>query len=101
MRELLSNNLWMALMLIGLACGLTFVIFHWSKFDRGYEKGDAAHPDDIARDNPPDEWCKKHWENCTEAPSATKASERASTESRDGELTTAGPGRDVLGVHLP
>ena len=27
----------------------------------GYEKGDAADPDRIARDNPPDEWSKSHW----------------------------------------
>ncbi|HEU4604066.1 MAG TPA: hypothetical protein VFS24_18975 [Steroidobacteraceae bacterium] len=68
MPELLSTNLWTVLVLIGLAIGLTFAVFHWRKFEEGYEKGEAADPEEIARDNPPDEWCKKHWEKCVEAP---------------------------------
>jgi hypothetical protein len=71
--ELISNNLWTAIILIGVAIGLTFAVFHWRKFEEGYEKGEAADPDGIARDNPPDEWCKKHWEKCTEAPPMPKA----------------------------
>jgi len=47
--------------LIGLAVVLTFAVFHWRKFEEGYEKGDAADPERIAKDNPPDEWCKSHW----------------------------------------
>jgi hypothetical protein len=58
----LSNTLWFLMILIGLGVALTFYIFHWRKFDDGYEKGEAADPDCVARDNPPDEWCKSHWE---------------------------------------
>ena len=47
--------------MIGLAVALTFVVFHWCKFEEGYEKGEAADPEAIARDNPPDEWSKSHW----------------------------------------
>jgi hypothetical protein len=70
--ELFSDNLWGVVLLIGLAIGLTFAVFHWRKFDQGYEKGEAADPDAIARDNPPDEWCKQHWANCSETPPITK-----------------------------
>ena len=59
--ELFANYFWFIICLIGLAIALTFVIFHWSKFDEGYEKGEAADPDRVARENPPDEWSKSHW----------------------------------------
>jgi hypothetical protein len=59
--EFFSEQFWLVVCLIGLAFGLTFAIFHWRKFDEGYEQGEAADPDKIAHDNPPDEWCKSHW----------------------------------------
>ena len=59
--ELFSNHLWFVISMIGLAIALTFVVFHWRKFDEGYEKGDAADPDQVRKDNPPDEWSKSHW----------------------------------------
>jgi hypothetical protein len=55
------DNLWLVFGLIGLAVALTFVVFHWNKFEEGYEKGEAADPERVARDNPPDEWSKSHW----------------------------------------
>ncbi|HKQ82873.1 MAG TPA: hypothetical protein VJS42_11840 [Steroidobacteraceae bacterium] len=57
-----SNTLWFLVTLIGLGVALTFYVFHWHKFDEGYEKGEAADPESVARDNPPDEWSKSHWE---------------------------------------
>jgi hypothetical protein len=59
--DLFASHFWFILCLIGLAVALTVVIFHWCEFDEGYEKGDAADPDRVARDNPPDEWSKSHW----------------------------------------
>ena len=47
--------------MIGLAVALTFVVFHWRKFEEGYEKGEAADPEKVASENPPDEWSKSHW----------------------------------------
>jgi len=55
------DNLWFIIALIGLAAALTFVVFHWGKFDEGYEKGEAVDPERVAQDNPPDEWSKSHW----------------------------------------
>jgi hypothetical protein len=59
--ELFSNHLWFVICMIGLAIALTYVVFHWRKFDEGYEKGDAADPEQVRKDNPPDEWSKSHW----------------------------------------
>jgi hypothetical protein len=54
------DNLWMIVCLIALALVLTFAVFHWRKFDEGYEKGEAKDPERVARENPPDEWRKSH-----------------------------------------
>ena len=59
--ELFSNHLWFVICMIGLAIALTYVVFHWRKFDEGYEKGDAVDPGQVRKDNPPDEWSKSHW----------------------------------------
>ena len=59
--NLFANHLWFVVCLIGLAVALTFVVFHWRSFDEGYEKGEAADPDKVAGDNPPDQWAKSHW----------------------------------------
>lgn len=56
-----ANTLWFILCMIGLALVLTFIVFRWRKFEEGYEKGEAADPESIARNNPPDEWSKSHW----------------------------------------
>lgn len=54
------DNLWMIVCLIALALVLTYAVFHWRKFDEGYEKGEAKDPERVARENPPDEWSKSH-----------------------------------------
>jgi hypothetical protein len=61
MPAVVADNFWLFLCLIGLALALTYVVFHWCKFEEGYEKGEAADPEGIARDNPPDEWSRSHW----------------------------------------
>lgn len=53
----------MVVCLIALALVLTFAVFHWRKFDEGYEKGEAKDPERVARENPPDDWSKSHWAN--------------------------------------
>ena len=58
--DLVADNIWFILMLIGLAVALTIVVFHWRHFDEGYEKGDAADPERVRKDNPPDEWSRSH-----------------------------------------
>ena len=70
--ELFTEHLWMIVCLIALAAGLTYAIFHWRKFDEGYEQGECADPERVARENPPDEWSKSHWVNCVEPPKITK-----------------------------
>ena len=45
-----ANTLWFLLSLIGLGVALTFYVFHWRKFDEGYEKGEAADPSAVACD---------------------------------------------------
>jgi len=77
--EVLADHLLWVVLLVALAVGLTFVVFHWRKFDEGYEKGDAADPERVARDNPPDDWCKSHWANCP--PETTKATESVGSAS--------------------
>jgi hypothetical protein len=57
------DNLWLILSLIGLGMVLTFAVFHWRKFDEGYQKGEAADPERVARENPPDEWSRSHSAN--------------------------------------
>ena len=56
-----ADRLWILAGLIGLAVALTIVVFYRHLFDEGFEKGDAADPDGVRRDNPPDEWSKSHW----------------------------------------
>ena len=56
-----ASNFLFFICMIGLAAALTFVVFRWRKFEEGYEKGEAADPEGVARDNPPDEWSKSHW----------------------------------------
>ena len=59
--ELFANPFWTVIGLIGLAVILTIAVFYRHLFDEGFEKGDAADPDRVRRDNPPDEWSKSHW----------------------------------------
>jgi hypothetical protein len=47
------------LLLLALALVLTVYVFRRGLFDRGYRKGSAANPDQVRRENPPDEWSKQ------------------------------------------
>lgn len=58
--EFFSEYLVPVLFLIALALALTIYIFRRRKFDRGYHKGSAAHPRQVRRQNPPDEWSRSH-----------------------------------------
>jgi hypothetical protein len=44
------------LLLLGIA--LTAWIFRKQLFDRGYRKGQAADPEQVRRENPPDRWSR-------------------------------------------
>jgi hypothetical protein len=54
MREFYSQFLTAGLVLIALALVLTFVVFRKRWFERGYRKGEAKHPGQVRRENPPD-----------------------------------------------
>jgi hypothetical protein len=58
---LFADRLWILAGMIGLAVALTIVVFYRHLFDEGFEKGDAADPDQVRRENPPDEWVRSHW----------------------------------------
>jgi hypothetical protein len=44
--------------LLILALALTAWVFRKRLFDRGYRKGQAANPERVKRQNPPDEWSR-------------------------------------------
>jgi hypothetical protein len=50
------NHFWPVLVLIALALILTLVVFRRRWFERGYRKGEARDPDQVRRENPPDQW---------------------------------------------
>lgn len=58
MREFFAQYLRVALALIAIA--LTIFVFRRRLFERGPRKGDAIDPDKVRRENPPDEWSKRH-----------------------------------------
>jgi hypothetical protein len=60
MQEFFQHNFGFVLVLIALAIALTVVVFRKRLFERGYRKGDAARPDKVKRDNPPDRWSRSH-----------------------------------------
>lgn len=60
MQEFFSQYFWPAVLLIALAIALTVFVFRKRRFDRGYRKGTAANPEQVRRENPPDEWSKNH-----------------------------------------
>ena len=45
---------WIGVGLILLTLALTIYVFRRRWFDRGYKKGEAANPDEVRRQNPPD-----------------------------------------------
>ncbi|MGH8178087.1 MAG: hypothetical protein ACREV5_17670 [Steroidobacter sp.] len=60
MQQFFGEHFTMILALIALAIALTLFVFRKRWFDRGYRKGDAANPERVKRQNPPDEWSKSH-----------------------------------------
>lgn len=52
---LFSDHFWTVVGLIALALVLTITVFRRHLFDEGYEKGDAADPDRVRLENPPDD----------------------------------------------
>ncbi len=46
--------------LVVLAIALTIWVFRKRLFDRGYRKGQAADPQQVRRENPPDELGRSH-----------------------------------------
>lgn len=50
----------LVLILIVLTIALTIFVFRKRLFDRGYRKGEAARPDEVKRENPPDKWSRSH-----------------------------------------
>jgi hypothetical protein len=58
--QFFSEYLIPCLILIALALALTIYVFRRRKFDRGYRKGTAADPQEVRRQNPPDEWSRSH-----------------------------------------
>ena len=45
---------WIGVGLILLTLVLTVYVFRRRWFDRGYQKGEAANPEEVRRQNPPD-----------------------------------------------
>lgn len=58
MQEFFQQYFGAVLILIALAIALTIFVFRKRLFERGYRKGTAARPDEVKRDNPPDQWSK-------------------------------------------
>jgi hypothetical protein len=55
MRALFSQYFGVVLGLVGLALMLTVLVFRKRWFERGPQKGKAADPAKVKRENPPDE----------------------------------------------
>lgn len=60
MREFFGQYLGAVLVLIALALALTVIVFRKRLFERGYRQGKVADPEQVKRDNPPDEWSRSH-----------------------------------------
>jgi hypothetical protein len=58
MQEFFGEHLGVVLALIAIALALTIVVFRRRLFDRGYRKGEAANPERVKSQNPPDEWSR-------------------------------------------
>lgn len=60
MQEFFSQYLRAALILIAIAIALTVFVFRRRLFERGPRKGIPLDPDKVRKQNPPDEWSKRH-----------------------------------------
>lgn len=59
MQQFFGEHFSVVLALIALALALTIIVFRKRFFDRGYRKGEAAHPEQVRKENPPDEWSRR------------------------------------------
>lgn len=60
MQEFFQQHLVAVVVLIALAIALTIFVFRKRLFERGYRKGEAAHPGKVKQQNQPDEWSRSH-----------------------------------------
>ncbi len=60
MQDFFQQYLVVVLALIALVVALTVFVFRKRLFDRGYRKGVAANPQQVKRENRPDEWSRSH-----------------------------------------
>lgn len=60
LQEFFTQHFGPIVLLIALAIALTIFVFRKQLFDRGYRKGEAAHPGRVRRENPPDKWSRSH-----------------------------------------
>ena len=60
MRALFGQYFGVVLGLVALALVLTAVVFRKRWFERGPQKGKAADPSKVRRENPPDELPRRH-----------------------------------------
>jgi hypothetical protein len=60
MRAFFAQYFGVVLILVGLALVLTAVVFRKRWFERGPQKGKAADPAKVKRENPPEDWRRSH-----------------------------------------
>jgi LPXTG-motif cell wall-anchored protein len=60
MQDFFQQHLIAVVGLIALAIALTIFVFRKRKFERGYRKGEAANPQQVKKENRPDEWSRSH-----------------------------------------
>lgn len=60
MQEFFQQHFVWIVGLIALAIALTIFVFRKRKFERGYRKGVAADPQQVKKENRPDEWSRSH-----------------------------------------
>lgn len=60
MQEFFQQYFGPVVVLIVLAVALTIFVFRKRKFERGYRKGVAADPQQVKKENRPDEWSRSH-----------------------------------------
>ena len=60
MREFFQQYFAVVVGLIALVVALTIFVFRKRLFERGYRKGVASDPQQVKKENRPDEWSRSH-----------------------------------------
>jgi hypothetical protein len=60
MQEFFQQYFFAVLALIAVVVALTIFVFRKRKFEQGPRKGEAADPQQVKRENRPDEWSRSH-----------------------------------------